>query len=63
MIVSKQGIDTKTLASQTLTTFEHSQYRVTVRKTDITVTAIYHPPYSPANNITITAFLDEFTKG
>ena len=31
-------------------------------RTDITITVIYHPPYSPENNITNAAFLYKFTE-
>ena len=39
--------------------FGYPQWRITIRRNEITITAIYHPPFSPANNVTNNAFLDE----
>ena len=58
-LVTKQGINITVLASGTLTSFEYAQWMITVRRTNKTISAIYHLPYSPANNITNAAFLDE----
>ena len=61
-LVTKQGINTKALVLGALTSFEYAQWRIAIRRTDVTITAIYHQPLSPANNITNTAFQDEFTE-
>ena len=60
--MTKQAINTNALASGTLTSFEYTLWRLTIRRTDITITAIYHPPSSPANNITNAAFIADFTE-
>ena len=43
-LVTKQAINFKVLASRTLTSFQYALWRITIRRTDITITAIYHPP-------------------
>ena len=43
-LVTKQAINTKALASGTLMSFKCALWRITIRITGITITAIYHPP-------------------
>ena len=42
--------------------FQAAKFKIQVDKCNITLLSIYHPPYSAANPVTESMFIDDFTK-
>ena len=60
-LISKSHFKVNKLYSAILESFKHCTWQIDCKKIAITVTAIYHLPYSLRNKITNNQFLDHFT--
>ena len=60
-LISKSHYKVEPINSVKYPSFEHATWKVMVKDKPITITRIYHPPYSTRNKITNAMFLDDFT--
>ena len=61
-LVHKSNIEVKCIKEDQLTTFQFAIWKAKFNNDNITLIAIYHPPYSAANPFTNTNFIDEYTE-
>ena len=61
-IVHKSNIEVKCTKEGQLNTFQFAIWKVRFNNDNITLIAIYHPPYSISNPFTNTTFIDEYTE-
>ena len=60
-LITKSDFAIKLRSSGIKPTFEYATWEVSIKNKILTVTTIYHPPYSLINKSTNGMFLDEFT--
>ena len=60
-IVHKSNIEVKCIKEGQLNTFQFAIWKARFNNDNITLIAIYHPPYSTSNPFTNTTFIDEYT--
>ena len=61
-LICKSNLKVKTVDKGATDTMEFAVWSIQIRNKTITVTGIYHPPYSLTNKATNKMFLDDFTK-
>ena len=61
-IVHKSNIEVKCIKEGQLNTFQFAIWKVRFNNDNITLIAIYHPPYTISNPFTNTTFIDEYTE-
>ena len=62
MLVCNPSIKVMTLHKGETQSFEYVTWLLTVKSRHITLTGVYHPPYSNKNKITNSMFPDDFTE-
>ena len=60
-LIVKSVFATRLLESGTADSFEYATWEISIKRRSITLTVLYHPPYSLSNKSTNKTFLDEFT--
>ena len=60
-LIVKSDFATRLLESGTTDSFEYATWEISIKWRSITLTVLYHPPYSLRNKSTNKAFLDDFT--
>ena len=60
-LIVKSVFVTRLLESGTANSFEYATWKISIKQRSITLTVLYHPPYSLRNKSTNKSFLDEFT--
>ena len=60
-LIVKSDFATKLVESGDTGSFEYATWEVSIKRRSLTITVIYHPPYSLNNKSTNKAFLDDFT--
>ena len=61
-LICKTHYSVKCISKGFASSFEYATWMITAKKCQLTITGIYHPPYSMKNRITNETFMDEFTK-
>ena len=61
-LVHKSNIEVKCIKEDQLNTFQFAIWKAKFNNDNITLIAIYHPPYSTANPFTNTNFIDKYTE-
>ena len=61
-LIHKSNIEVKCIKEDQLNTFQFAIWKAKFSNDNITLIAIYHPPYSTANPFTNTNFIDEYTE-
>ena len=60
-LIVKSDFATKLIESGATGSFEYATWEISIKQKSLTLTVLYHPPYSLINKSTNKAFLDNFT--
>ena len=60
-LIVKSDFVTRLIESGDTGSFEYATWEVSIKRRSLTLTVLYHPPYSLTNKSTNKAFLDDFT--
>ena len=61
-IIHKRNIKVKTSKAGNARSFEYAVWKVQFKDITVTILAIYRPPYSDVNRVTVNMFLEDFSK-
>ena len=61
VLIVKSDFATRLIESDTTDSFEYATWEISIKWRSLTLTVLYHPPYSLINKSTNKAFLDDFT--
>ena len=62
LLVNKKSCKADLLEEVFTHSFQAAKFKVQVNKCNITLLAIYHPPYSAVNPVTVKMFINDFTE-